>query len=247
MKFVALLLALSLPFWLIGGATGGELLPGLPVGALMFVCPATAASILTYRERGAEGVIALLKRSFDGGRIRPRIWYAPITMLMPGVTAMTCGVMAVSGAHPPPVRLSWGPVLAMLLAFIVAGIGEELGWSGYATDRMRARWSALQAGLVLGVVWALWHFVPLLQAHRTAAWIAWWSLYTVALRVLIVWLYYSTGRSVFAAALFHAFTDVSGVMFAAYYDPRITGVIVAAAAVLVTVAWGPRALAKITA
>jgi hypothetical protein len=41
--FFLLVLALSLPFWLLGAVTEARLLPGLPVSALMFVCPATAA------------------------------------------------------------------------------------------------------------------------------------------------------------------------------------------------------------
>jgi len=59
--FVALLLTLSLPFWLVG-ATGRELLPRLPVSALMAVCPLIAAAILAYRAGGARGVRALLRR-----------------------------------------------------------------------------------------------------------------------------------------------------------------------------------------
>jgi hypothetical protein len=39
------------------------------------------------------------------------------------------------------------------------------------------------------VVWAVWHVIPLLSALRSLAFIAWWSLGTVALRVVIVWLY----------------------------------------------------------
>ena len=46
--------------------------------------------------------------------------------------------------------------------------------------------------------------VPLVQVGRAATWIAWWSLNTVGLRVLIVWLFNNTGKSVFAATLFHA-------------------------------------------
>jgi hypothetical protein len=66
----------------------------------------------------------------------------------------------------------------------------------------------------------------------------------VALRVLIVWLYNNTGKSIFAAALFHATTNVSGITFAGYYHPGITGSIVALAAAIVTVLWGPRTLAR---
>jgi uncharacterized protein len=53
-----------------------------------------------------------------------------------------------------------------------------------------------------------------------------------------VWLDNNTGKSVFAAALFHAFTNVSGVMFSKFYDPRVTGIIVACAAAIITVVWG---------
>jgi len=72
---------------------------------------------------------------------------------------------------------------------------------------MQDRWNALETGILLGLVWAVWHWLPLMQAHRSPAWIAWWSLYTVALRVLIVWLYNNTGRSVFAAILYHDYGD----------------------------------------
>jgi membrane protease YdiL (CAAX protease family) len=242
--FFVLVFAVSLPLWLIGAVTGLQLLPGLPVSALMVYGPVTAASILLYREKGPAGAIELLKRSFDYQRIVSKGWYVPIILLMPAVTVLTYGLMRVMGWPLAAPRYLVLAALAMFLVFFVAALGEELGWSGYVIDPVQARWNALEASLLVGLVWAAWHWVPLVQAHRSAAWIAWWSLYTVALRVLIVWLYNNTGRSVFAAALFHAFSNVSGITFSGYYDPRITGLIVTVAAVIVTVAWGPRTLAR---
>jgi hypothetical protein len=189
-------------------------------------------------------VIALLKRSFDCARIRAKVWYAPIVLLMPAATLLTYGLMRLLAVPLPAPRFTLLATLVMFAAFFVAALGEELGWSGYAIDPLQARWNALEAALVLGLVWAAWHWVPLLQAHRSPSWIAWWSLYTVGLRVLTVWLYNNAGKSVFAAALFHAFTNVSGITFSDYYDPRITGLIVAFAATIVTVAWGPETLAR---
>lgn len=66
----------------------------------------------------------------------------------------------------------------------------------------------------------------------------------MALRVLIVWLYNNTGRSVFAATLFHAFSNVSSVTYSSYYDPHITGLIVAFVATIVVLVWGPRTLVR---
>lgn len=93
LTFFLLVFVLSLPFWLIGTVTGLQLLPGLPVSALMVVCPAMAASILVYQENKTAGVIELLKRSFDYKRISAKVWYAPIVLLMPGVTVLTYGLM----------------------------------------------------------------------------------------------------------------------------------------------------------
>src|SRR5437016_14628081 len=84
--FFAWVFALSVPFWLLSVATGWQLLPDLPVSALMTFCPAVAASILVYRERGTGDVTALLRRSLDYARIRPATWYVAIFLLVP--TAM---------------------------------------------------------------------------------------------------------------------------------------------------------------
>jgi hypothetical protein len=112
---------------------------------------------------------------------------------------------------------------------------------------MQDRWNALQASLLLGPVWAVWHVVPLGQVGRSPGWIAWWCLFAVALRVLIVWIYNNTGKSVFAAALCHAIANLSWQLFPNYgshWDPRITGLITAFAAVIVTVMWGPQRFAR---
>ncbi len=138
--------------------------------------------------------------------------------------------------------------LVMLLVFFVAALGEEVGWSGYVIDPMQVRWSALQASILLGLVWATWHIVPIAQTHRSPAWIAWQCLTLVASRVLFVWLYNNTGESVFAATLFHAIGNVCYFFFfpnyGSHYDPRITGLIVTFAAAIVAVVWGPRTLAR---
>lgn len=241
-----LLFALSVPFWLVGAVTGLQLLEGLPVSSLMAFCPLIAAVILTRRESGAEGAKKLLKRVFDQERIEKKIWYVPVVLLKPGVMVLSYVLMRVMGSPLPSPRLPVTAGMALFVACFIAAAGEEVGWSGYAIDRMERRWNALGASLLLGCVWAVWHVVPLVQARRSPAWIAWWCLSTVASRVLIVWLYNNTGKSVFAATLYHAVDNVSWLLFPNYgshYDPRLTGLIIAAAAMIVTVAWGPRTLA----
>ena len=240
LKFFLLVLALSVPFWLIGAVTGLRLLPGLPVAALMAVCPVIAAVLLVYREQRLAGVTTLLKRSFDFNRTKAKVWYLPILLVMPMVMVLSFGVLRLTGTPVPAPPIAILPALPLCVVFFIGALGEELGWSGYAIDPLQAKWGALPASLVLGSVWAVWHYVALAQAERSVAWITWWSLGTVAARVIIVWLYNNTGKSVFAAALFHTTVNVAWQLFpvnGSYFDPRLYGLILALVAIII-VTWG---------
>jgi membrane protease YdiL (CAAX protease family) len=166
---------------------------------------------------------------------------------MPATAALAYVAMRVLDLPLPSPALSISIVPALFLLFFLAAIAEELGWSGYALDPLQNRYGALLASLIIGLVWAAWHVVPLLQVDRAPGWIAWWSVATVATRVLHTWLYNNTGKSVFGAALFHAMTNVSWQMFpnhGSHFDPRITGIILAMVALCITIRWGPRTLAR---
>ncbi len=246
-KFFLLVFALSIPFWLIGAVTGLQLLPGVPVAALMACCPMLAALILVYRENKLTSVTIMLKRSFDFKRIKAKVWYAPILLLLPVVSVLSLGVLRLTGSMVPAPQITLLPTLILCVICFILALGEELVWSGYAIDPMQDRWGALRASLILGLVWAVWHYVALTQAGRSVAWIAWWSLYTVTQRVIIVWLYNNTGKSVFAAALFHMMTNVTWQLFpvnGSYFDPRVTGLILALVVVIIVVVWEPRTLTR---
>jgi uncharacterized protein len=247
LKFFLLVLALSIPFWSIGGVTDLQLMPGLSVSALMAFCPMVAALILVHQEGRTAGVTELLKRSFDFERVRAKRWYAPILLLMAGVNVAVFGLMRWMDMPLPAPQIMVLAAPLMFFAFFVGALGEELGWSGYITDPMQDRWNALKTGVLLGLVSVLWHLVPLLLVHRSPAWIAWWCLYAVAARILIVWLYNNTGKSVFAVALFHATLNLTWMLFPVYgshFDMRLGGLVMAAVAVTVTLVWGPQTLAR---
>jgi len=247
LTYFLLVFGLTIPFWVLGALTEIQLLPGLPVAALATFCPALAAAMLLYQEHKAAGVIALLKRALDFQRVRAKIWYAPTLLLMPVVMTLSYVALRLMGVPVPAPHMTVVSALVLFLIFFISALGEELGWSGYATDPMQLRWSALQTSLVLGVIWAIYHLVGLAQAHRAVEWIAWWSLGTVAARIIIVWLYNNTGRSVFVAALFHTTINVTWQVFpinGSFYDPRVTGIIMAGAAAIVVAVWGPRTLAR---
>ncbi len=147
-------------------------------------------------------------------------------------------------ALPAP-QFSFVTTLVLFVGFFVEALGDELGWSGYAIDPLQDRFGALCAALLLGLVWAVWHFIPLLSVPRSVVFIACWSLGTVTSRVIITWLYNNTGRSVFVAALFHTMQNLTWQLFpvnGSYYDPCVTSLIITFIAVVVV--WGPRTLVR---
>lgn len=159
------------------------------MGALVLVCPTIAASILVYWENGSNGVKQLLKRSFDFKRIKGKIWYVPIFLLMPGIMVLEYGLMKLMEVSIPNFQFPVLMVPVFFMVFFIGAIGEEIGWTGYATDPLQERWNALRAGIILGTVWAVWHITPFLQAHYTPIWVAGQCETSVLLRVLIVWIY----------------------------------------------------------
>ena len=247
LSYFVLTFSLSIPFWIAGALTNLQLLPGIPVSALGLLCMVGAASILVYRENGFASVTELLKRSFDFKRVRAKIWYFPTIMLMPTIMLLAFVALRLMGVPVPNPQFSFATSFILFAVFFIAAIGEELGWMGYAIDPLQERHGALGGALLLGAVWAVWHFIPLLSAQRSLAWIAWWALGTVAMRVIITWLYNNTGRSVFIAVIFHAMFNLTWQLFpidGSFYDPRVTSLIMAAVALVVVIASGPRTLIR---
>ena len=246
LDFLLLVLALSIPFWLLGG--GRLPIPvRLPVSALIFVNPVIAASIVTYRRHGPSGLRALFRRAADYRRVRDKRWYLPALLLYPLIMVLSYGVMRLARRPLPEPRIAWQTAPLYLLAFLVAGAAEELGWTGYATDPMQRRWGALRTGVVLGLAWSVFHLVPDIQNRQPVGWIVWQRLNTVAFRILIVWVYNNAGRSVFVATLFHAVNNVSWALFpnaGSHYDPLVTFMVTLPVVGFVVAGWDPETLTR---
>jgi hypothetical protein len=239
--FVGLVFVLSIPFWVLGILHPTQLLPGLPSSALAAFTPAVAGLILAYKHDRLLGVLQLLRRSVDFKRVKNRNWFSVILLINPVIAIFAYGVIGIVGEplpKPAPLTLA---IFPMLIFFFIGALGEEIGWSGYATEPLQQRWGSIGTGIFLGLVWAVWHFIPLIQAHRSAEWIAWWSLDTLSLRMIMTWLYIHSGKSVFAAAVFHAMINLSWQLFpinGSYYDPQVFGLITLCFAIAIhTVQW----------
>ena len=93
---------------------------------------------------------------------------------------------------------------AVLLFFFLLAAGEEISWMGYAFEQMQASAGAIKAALILGMIWALWHIPFFVFMMRDPVVIITQVLTLAGIRVLMIWIFNKTGKSVFAIILFHA-------------------------------------------
>ncbi|MFB3765947.1 MAG: CPBP family intramembrane glutamic endopeptidase, partial [Methanotrichaceae archaeon] len=205
--FFILVYALSAPLWVLNVIHPVHIpVDNLPVTDIVATfMPMVAASILVYREEGFGSVKNLLKRAFDYKRIKKKVWYVPVFFLMPFIYVLTYVIMRLVELPVPTV---WSPPLLtplLFIAYFFAAAGEELGYTGYVTDPMQARYTALTASLIIGLIHGAWHFPSEISIGQSLGLIIWGGvILAVSFRILIVWLYNNTGKSVISAILFHA-------------------------------------------
>jgi len=158
-----------------------------------------------------------------GARFRRRVarWWLAVLLIPPA------GILAVLGGLSLGVSSQFTPQFFVfgIAAGVVAGFCEEIGWTGFAYPRMRARLGWLPAALLLGVLWGLWH-LPVVDSLGAASphgssWPEFFAAFIAvlaAIRVLIAWTYEHTG-SLRLAQFLHASSTGSLVMLSA---PRVT-------------------------
>jgi len=213
------------------------------------LAPIAAALLLTYRENGWDGAKKLLGRAFDFKRIVRKIWYAPTLFLLPFVFFLALGLMVLIGKPIPAAQFPVVVLPVLFIAFFIMAIGEEVGWMGYAFEPMQGQGSAFKATLVLGLIWAIWHVPFYIFIMTDPVFIVAQVLMLIGLRFLLVWLFNNTGKSVFAAILFHAVYNVTNGVLPNYQVSPPLGVVITSsfvliAAIKVIFLWGPKTLAQ---
>ena len=252
LNFAVLEFVLSIPFWgWVALAHAGVVPDFQMLNAAWSLTPMMAASILVYREGGAAGLKALLWRCLDYKRIKSKAWLLPVLLLEPFIVFTQYGIALLLGSQAPAPHFTLLVPLAYL-GFFFGVFGEELGWTGYAIDPMQERWTALRASLLLGIMWATFHAPVWIFSGASLYWIVWQWIYVVATRVLFVWIYNNTGKSLFAIALVHPGMGIYWYLWPVsvnlgiptFYDPRNLALTAIVLAALVTFLWGSGTLAQ---
>ncbi len=189
---------------------------GLMMFPVMLLGPALMGLVLS-------GIFDRALRNLGRRLIRfgfPASWY--LAFLLPfGVLwgVLTLLQTYVSPAFAP--RFFWPGA-----AFgVVAGVLEEIGWTGFALPRLISPGDTFGPAVLLGLFWGLWH-LPVLDflgaaTPHGAALVPFCLAFIfamMAMRVIIAWVYVNT-QSVAAAQLLHASSTAALVVFSPQVAP----------------------------
>jgi membrane protease YdiL (CAAX protease family) len=211
---------------------------------------ALPAFLVTAAKGGMEGVRDLL-----GRLLRWRVgvhWYLIALFGLPA--AMLLAAIPFLGVVPlEALAQRWGLLFTVflpgvILPFLHTNLWEELGWAGYLQSTLQERRGPLLASVMVAPVFVLFH----LPAYFVAGWIVdehtplsqlptvlvgyvgVVSVFAIFFRVLAIWLYNVTGRSIFLVGLFHAaFNMVTGQKIMPEFVPGLDSNLLAAGVVLV--------------
>ena len=177
---------------------------------------------MTGITEGRAGIRALLRR-FLVWRVGVR-WYAVALFGPAALTLLAIGIYVLLGGTAPdfthplvreflgrPSR--WWYAAAVWLLFGILTNGEEIGWRGYALPRLQARYGALAASLIIGVVWAVWH-LPKFWTAGSAQTYPFWMFVLAMLpeAILYTWVFNNTRGSLLLVTVLHAAVNTAFVL-----------------------------------
>ncbi len=179
--------------------------------------------IIIYLTKGKEGLKGILS-SLLNWRVNP-LWYVVALFLFPAVMFVSITISVLLGNPSPnyPDLFTVVPVFFMLL--LTAGLGEEIGWRGYASSKMRETQGALKLSLVIGVIWSFWHLplfwfseggfmeYSLAQEYGLILAFILFASYIIILAILHGWIYFATNENLLMVVLFHAALNAAGYYF----------------------------------
>jgi membrane protease YdiL (CAAX protease family) len=217
--------------------------------------PAVGGILLTYLSHDREYQKEYWQRVFNPKRIGG-IWYCVVLLAYPALTLLILLPGAAQGhvlisetlqeLLSQPIQL----IPFLLFTFLFGPFPEELGWRGYALEKLQSKMSALASSLILGTVWALWH-LPLFFMNgtyqnelgfRTAAF--WrFCIFAIVISIFFTWVYNNNKSSTLSATLFHFSTNLTGYIFVTSEMQETWRIIVLIVlAVVITIIYGFRDL-----
>lgn len=161
--------------------------------------------------RGREGIRDLASRSLRW-RVHPRWYFIALFGLPVGVllcASLIYGLAPLAALVDKRLLLFSLLLPDLLIRVVLFNLPEEVGFMGFLQARLQDRYGPLKAVALVEIPFALWHIPDLILQTEGQLSLVLILLGVLAIaqffgRVIIMWFYNNTHRSVLLAGLFHA-------------------------------------------
>jgi len=175
--------------------------------------PALAALVVSWKQRSDN-----IQKLLDGlSKWKVGLGWFLFALLSPALLfGLSLLLVVITGDKDTylqlPGRLDYLPDLGVVGGLFVwvftFGLGEEIGWRGFALPRLQKNRTALTASLIVGVIWTFWHlpFFFYKESYMNMGLLTGFPLFLlsiIAASVVLTWLYNSTNGSLLMVILFH--------------------------------------------
>lgn len=198
----------------------GEAIGLLDTGLMalaMLAAPVLSGILMAFIVDGKRGLGDL----FDRMRIwRVGNWYLILLIFPFFILVLSLLLSATVSPEFTPVFLAEG-----ILMGIMAGFLEETGWMGFAFPKMRQRYGLIRAGVYLGFLHGLWHFMVWFLMQSSDLGVYWYPYFIafvtflVALRIIMVWAYSHTDSLLLSQMIHASSTGFLAVFIPEYIEP----------------------------
>ncbi len=172
-----------------------------PLVILAIYSPGIVGVLLVASHYGLKGLGSFFRR-LTLWRM-PAAWWLFLILGIPVIFFAGAAIKdTLSTAFP---FFGWREALPTLVLALFLGPIEEFGWRGLALPLLQRRFVPFWAGLILGLIWAVWHIPSfLISGMPQAAWSAGpYFLGIVTLSVIITPLFNVSRGSLLIAVLYH--------------------------------------------
>ena len=218
--------------------------------------PLVAGLIMTFMTHKKEGLNDLFKRI---GKVGIHVKWYGIIIALPIIIFLLGALLSfadLSNLFNP--GMSGILILLMFInTFLTSGF-EEPGWRGFALPELQKSNNANQSSLIVGFVWAIWHFPFLIYLYLfqfsfgiylTILSLVGYIASTMGVSIIYTWLYNNT-KSIFLMILLHTLLNfIPQIMLGGVTDSAggvFTALITWAIAIILTRKFGEETLVKLT-
>jgi CAAX protease family protein len=179
----------------------GEISMFNPLFILAVYSPGFAGVFLVWHYCGLKGLGSFFRRL--------SLWRAPLLwwlFLVLGIPLLFYAGAAIKGSQSDPFPFSpWYQVLPAMAVALFIGPIEEFGWRGLALPLLQRRFAPFWAGLILGVIWGVWHIPAfLLSGTPQSTWsFGPYFIGVIALSVILTPMFNAARGSLLIAVLYH--------------------------------------------